>query len=175
MEQIGVISRVDVPTQWCTKMVVVPKTDRKIRICVDLTRLNSSVQQERYPIPPVDHIPTQLGGAKIFSKLDPNCGFWQINLHKDSFGRFHFNRLPFGFMSVQKYINKVLSGLEAVICMMDDVLVYESDREEHDHRLRAVLEHLQQAKVTLNKDKCSFYVNSVRFLGHIIVVTLHTF
>ena len=36
MEKTGVISRVDVPTEWCTAMVVVPKPDGRIRICVDL-------------------------------------------------------------------------------------------------------------------------------------------
>ena len=66
MEQAGIISRVDVPTKWCTGMVVVPKTDGTIRICVDLTRLNSSVQRERHPIPLVDHILAQLGEATIF-------------------------------------------------------------------------------------------------------------
>ena len=44
MEQAGVISRVDVPIKWSTGMVGIPKTDGPIRICVDLTRLNSSVQ-----------------------------------------------------------------------------------------------------------------------------------
>ena len=33
MEQIGVISRVDVPTKWCTGMVIVSKADRKICMC----------------------------------------------------------------------------------------------------------------------------------------------
>ena len=47
-------------------MVVVSKTDGTIRICVDLTRLNSSVQQERHPIPSVDYILAQLGEAAIF-------------------------------------------------------------------------------------------------------------
>ena len=84
MEQAGVISRVDVPTKWCTGMVVVPKTDGAIRICVDLTKLNSIVQRERHPIPSVDHILAQLGEAAIFSKLDANSGFWQIHLNQDS-------------------------------------------------------------------------------------------
>jgi len=45
--------------------------------------------------------------------------------------------------------------------MMDDILVY---GQEHDQRLTALLEHLWQAKVALNKEKCSF---SVRFLGQL--------
>ena len=37
MEELGVIARVTEPTDWCAGMVVVPKGDRKVRICVDLT------------------------------------------------------------------------------------------------------------------------------------------
>ena len=40
---MGVISRVDQPTEWCAPMVVTPKTNGEVRICVDLTRLNQSV------------------------------------------------------------------------------------------------------------------------------------
>lgn len=43
MEQLGVIVRVSEPTKWCSGMVVVPKANNKVRICVDLTRLNESV------------------------------------------------------------------------------------------------------------------------------------
>ena len=44
--------------------------------------------------------------------------------------------------------------------MMDDILVYGCDQEEHNSRLMGVLERLKQAGVTLNKDKCSFSVES---------------
>ena len=40
MEQMHIISKVDEPTEWCAGMVVVPKANDKVRICVDLTRLN---------------------------------------------------------------------------------------------------------------------------------------
>lgn len=45
MEKMGVISRVGEPTDWCAAMVVVPKADNKVCICVDLTELNESVQR----------------------------------------------------------------------------------------------------------------------------------
>ena len=43
MEALGVICKVDIPTDWCAGMVVVPKSNNKVRICVDLTKLNRSV------------------------------------------------------------------------------------------------------------------------------------
>ena len=56
MEKMGVISKVNGPTDWCVGMVVVPKAAGSVRICVDLTRLNRSVCRERHILPAVDHI-----------------------------------------------------------------------------------------------------------------------
>ena len=46
--------------------------------------------------------------------------------------------------------------------------MYGCDQKEHNSRLMVVLEHLKQARVTLNKDKWSFSVDRVMFLGHVI-------
>ena len=51
MEDLGVISPVNEPTDWCAGMVVVPKSDGKVRICIDLTKLSESVQRERHILP----------------------------------------------------------------------------------------------------------------------------
>ena len=42
----GRIEPVDEPTEWCSPIVVVPKADGRVRICVDLTRLNQAVRRE---------------------------------------------------------------------------------------------------------------------------------
>ena len=84
MESLGVISRVDQPTPWCASMVIVPKKNRAIRICVDLKPLNVNVQREVHPLPTVDETLAQLSGAHVFSKLDANSGFWQIPLTTSS-------------------------------------------------------------------------------------------
>ena len=55
VEKLGVIKRVNFPMKWCTGMVVVPKPDGIFHICVDLMKLNQSVQRECHPIPLVDH------------------------------------------------------------------------------------------------------------------------
>ena len=74
-----------------------PKLDDNVRICVDLTKLNENVCRERYILSSVDHSLPQLSGARRFSKLDANSGFWQVKWSKTSallttlitsFGRF---------------------------------------------------------------------------------------
>ena len=51
MVQLGVISLVEEPTEWCAGMVNAQKANGSVRICVDLSRLNESVCRERHPLP----------------------------------------------------------------------------------------------------------------------------
>ena len=130
---------------------MVPKKSGQVRICVDLKPLNESVLREVHPIPTVDETLGKLAGATIFNKLDANSGFWQIPLSDDCcllttfltpFGRYCFNKLPFGISSApelfQKRMCKLLEGLR------DDVLIVGKDQEQHDTRLIRVLEQSSQ-------------------------------
>ena len=65
-------------------MVVVPKGNDKVRICLDPLKLNENIIREAYPLPSVDQSLAQLSGSKVFTKLDCNSGFWQIPLTKES-------------------------------------------------------------------------------------------
>ena len=181
MEDLGVISKVEQPTDWCAGMVTVPKPNDEVRICVDLTKLNKSVRREKHMLPSVEHTLGQLEGAKVFSKLDANSGFWQIPLSEDSrllttfitpFGRYCFNRLCFGISSApehfQRRMSRILEGLEGVLCQMDDVLVYAETQSTHDGRLWKVLKRLEENGVTLKTEKCEFSKSSVKFLGQVI-------
>ena len=112
MERVGVISPIEEPSEWCAGIVVVPKHNGKVKICVDLTELNGSVRRERHILPSVEQTLAQIGRAKYFSKLDANSGYWQIELNPDSaklktpFGRFHFNRLPFGITLAPEHFQR---------------------------------------------------------------------
>ncbi|KAL1256519.1 hypothetical protein QQF64_012064 [Cirrhinus molitorella] len=75
MERLGVISRVEEPTEWCAGIVVVPKKSGDPRICVDLTKLNESVRREKYILPSAEQTLGLLAGASVFSKLNANMGF----------------------------------------------------------------------------------------------------
>ena len=137
MERMPVISRIDTPTNWRAGMVIVHKHNRRVRICVDLTQLNESVKRSRHIFPAVEETLAKLQIAKIFTKLDSNSGFWQAPLTKESavlttfitpFGRYHFNRLPFGISSVPEYFQNettgILNGLPGQVCHMDDIFVW---------------------------------------------------
>ena len=147
MEKMGVISKIITPTPWCAGMVVVPKRSGAVRICVDLKPLNESVVREPHPIPKVGDTLALLYGVTVFSKLDANSGFWQIPLSETScpltmfitpFGRYHFNKHPFGISCApelfQRRMNTILQGLEGMVCLMDDVLIFGSNKDEHDTR-----------------------------------------
>ncbi len=52
--------------------------------------------------------------------------------------------------------------------MADDVLVHRWTTEELDQRLARVLCKLEQAGLTLNREKCRFSETQVKFLGHVL-------
>ena len=123
MNQLGVITKVNTPTDWCTRMVIVA--------------LNDSVERETHPLPTVEKTLAQLAGATVFSKLDANCRFWQIHLDEQSrpfttfitpFDRFWFNKLPFGISNApecfQRQMSSILDKEEGVLCHMDDILIF---------------------------------------------------
>ena len=74
MEKLGVITKIEEPTDWCAGMVVVPKQNGKVRICVDLTKLNASVRRERHILPSVERTLAQIGGTFPSSMLTQAIG-----------------------------------------------------------------------------------------------------
>ena len=181
MLEIGVISPVHEPTQWCAPMVVVSKPSGDVRICVDLTKLNEKISREVHPLPSVDYTLAKFGGSKVFSKMDANSAFWQRKLSDESrllttfltpWGCFCFNCLPYGISTgseqFQRCMSEKLECLEGVEVLIDDIIVHGADQKQHDQRLLAVLNKLAKANITLNQKKCEFNVKSVKVLGHII-------
>ncbi|XP_034038462.1 golgin subfamily A member 3 [Thalassophryne amazonica] len=109
MEEMGVISKVTEPTEWCSGIVVIPRPVKKPpRICVDLTPPECNSKKGMPYSPSVAQTLAKIKDARVFTKLDARSGFWQIPLHPSQgrsqpsstpFGRFQFNHLPFGIAS----------------------------------------------------------------------------
>lgn len=180
--RLKIIKKVDFPTEWCSPIVVVSKKDSdNIRLCCDYTKLNYSVKRANFPISKVGVTLSSLKGAKIFSKLDAQSGFYQIKLNKKSqplttfitpFGRYMFTRLPFGINCAPDYFSQTFSDLfhdlQNVIVYVDDILISANSVAEHNRIIAEVLKRLRNAGFTLNKGKCVFGVKQIEFLGHLI-------
>ena len=178
MQQLGVIAPVSKPTDWVSSMVTVLRPG-KLRICIHPRHLNSADKREHYPMPTIEEVLSRLPQAKVFSKFDASSGFWQLQLDEQSselttfntpFGRCKFNRLPFGISSApevfQKAINQVFEGLDGVAVIVDDILVWGKDDQEHDQRVLSMLERARQANFKLKKEKCDIRVSTLSYIGH---------
>ena len=79
-----IIEEVPGPTTWASPIVVSTKVSEDIRLCVDMRVANTAIQRERLPIPTVDKALEDLNGSAVFTKLDFNWGFHQIELAESS-------------------------------------------------------------------------------------------
>ena len=176
-----VIKEVTEPTDWCSGMVPVVKKNNKIRICVDLKKLNKAVKREYFTLPNLEHIAPKLAGSQYFSTLDAASGFWQVPLERKSqllttfitpFGRYAFTRVPFGITSApeifQRKMNELLRDHAGVEVIMDDILVHGQTEEEHDIRLKKVMNTINASGLRLNKEKCKMRKQEVSYFGHLV-------
>ncbi|KAL5018211.1 hypothetical protein ScPMuIL_003933 [Solemya velum] len=182
LEELDIIEKVDGPTPWVSPIVVAPKpkNPEEIRICIDMRLPNEAVERERHITPTIDDILVDLNGACVFSKLDLNAGYHQVELAPESryittftthVGLRRYKRLIFGISSAsekfQAIVGDCLEGLEGVKNISDDIIVFAKDQKSHDERLHKVFQRLREKNITLNKSKCEFSKNEVEFFGYV--------
>lgn len=178
LEELDIIERAEGPTPWVSPIVVVPKKTG-IRICVDMRAANQAIERERHPVPTVEDLIVDLNGSTVFSKIDLNQGYHQLELEENSrgittfathIGLFRYKRLTFGVNSAaeifQKSIEEVLQGVEGARNISDDIIVFGKNQVDHDEALRAVLQRMRENNLTANPDKCLFNQSSIDFFGH---------
>ena len=181
MEQLGVIERIHEPADWVNSMVTVMKPNGKLRICIDPRDLNKAIKREHYPMRTIEEIVSRMPNAKVFSVLDASSGFWQVKLDRDSaklctfntpFGRYMFTRLPFGISSApdvfQSIMSEMFEDIDGVEVVVDDLLIWGETEEEHDIRLKQVLERAKRRNVKLNRDKSQIKREQISYVGHVI-------
>ncbi|XP_072366256.1 cartilage matrix protein-like [Scyliorhinus torazame] len=117
-----------------------------------------------------------MANARIFTKLDKSQGFWQMQLNDSSrqlctfntpFGRFCFNCMPFGIISVPEIFHRIMEqmteGIEGVKVYVDNIIIWSTTREEHIEHLKQVFKCINKYGLKLNQSKC--FIN---FLGKFI-------
>ena len=183
----GILQPVEEPTPWVSSLAIATKKSGALRICIDPRPLNKALRRETYHLPVLDEILPDIAQAKVFSTVDLRSGFWHCVLDEESsrlttfatpFGRYRWCRLPFG-LSVsseifQKRVNQALEGLDGVLDIVDDILIYgkgsteEEANADHDRNLEALLQRCRERGIALNKDKLCLRRNEVPFMGHVL-------
>lgn len=179
MEQEGILSKIDEPTDWTHPIVVVMKPGGDIRLCMDPRPLNKYIKRERLQLPTFDTTVASIGKAKYFSVLDASSAFHQIPLDKKSsklctittpYGRYSYKRLPFGLSSssevFQKAINRVVEKVPGTVAYADDVLIFAESLKEHNNRLEELLRQARLNNIKFKKDKTQLGVTKIKYLGH---------
>jgi hypothetical protein len=150
----------------------VKKKDGTFRLCIDYRQLNKVTIKNKYPLPRIDDLFDQLGGATIFSNIDLRSGYHQVqikdeDIHKTTFktryGHYEFVVVPFGLTNAPATFmclrNNVLSKFldKFVLVFIGDILIYSKNREEHEECLRLVLQVLREHYLYAKFSKCDFF------------------
>ena len=156
---------------------------QKWRLVVDFRALNSQLKYPRYRLPLTNHLLENLSGSKYFTSLDLHSSFWQIPLKLEDrdmttfstpYGNFRYITMPQGlsaspetFSQLADQILNPISDLN-ISNFVDDFCVSGNDAPQMLFKLRKLFERFREFGLTLNPEKCSFFLPEIQFLGHIV-------
>jgi hypothetical protein len=168
-------------------MIIVAKSDGRIRVCIDPRPLNKAlkIKDTHHAMTSLEDILPDLGRAKVFSLLNIKNAFWSVELDEYSsklttmmtpFAKYRWLRMPFGLIvssaEFSSRLHAALIGLKGIACIADDILIYGTGDDvasatiNHHNNLIALLDRCRAKEIKLNKDKFRFCVPEVLFMGH---------
>jgi len=165
-------------------MFFIKKKDGSLQLVQDYRALNAVTVKNRYPLPLISELVSQLRGAKYFTKLDVQWGFNNVHIKpRDEWkAAFRTNRglfeplvmffgmtnSPATFQTMMNDIFRTLIAKGIVVVYLDDILIFTRIEEEHERAVQRVLEVLAEHKLFLRPEKCEFHRKEIEYLGLVI-------
>ncbi|GBG60333.1 hypothetical protein CBR_g4289 [Chara braunii] len=179
--------------RWLFPVVLVPKKNGSIRICIDYRKLNDITIKDVYPLLRIDDLLDAIGCANYFSKFDIQHNFHHILVKeedrpKTAFvlfeGTWQWVRCPMGIcnapatfqramnVTFQNFVNKtrLTQGMInfCVIVYMDDILVYSETYHGHAQHIEWTLGTLRDVGFKIVLEKSEFFLSEISFLGYVV-------
>lgn len=138
---------------------------------------------DSFPNPNIDNLFQHFKDARLFTSIDLNHSFHQLELHPESrkysafntpFGLYQYKRvgqgLRIGSQALGRLMEDVFHDLKFkfVLNFIDDLIIYSKDPESHLQHVETVLQRLRQAGLTVNPGKLCLAKSGVQFLGHYV-------
>ncbi|GKB77301.1 putative reverse transcriptase domain-containing protein [Tanacetum coccineum] len=168
---------------WGAPVLFVKKKDGSFWMCINYRELNKLTVKNRYPLPRIDDLFDQLQGSSVYSKIDMRSGYHQLRVHEEDipktafrtpYSHYEFQVMPFGltnapavFIDLMNRVCKPYLDM-FVIVFIDGILIYSKSKQEHEDRLKLILELLKKDELYAKFSKCEFWIPRVQFLGHMI-------
>jgi len=162
----------------------IKKKDGSLRLVQDYCALNAVTVKNRYPLPLISQLVSQLRGAKYFTKLDIQWGFnnvqikpgdkWKAAFHtnhglfKPLVMFFGMTNSPTTFQTMMNNIFRTLIAKGIIVVYLDDILIFTETEEEHEQAVQRVLEVLAEHKLFLCPEKYEFHRKRIEYLRLVI-------
>jgi hypothetical protein len=168
---------------WLANPVIVPKANRKLRMCIDYTNLNKACPKDPYPLPRIDQIVDSTSGYDLLSFLDAYSGFHQIQMSRQDRrhtafvtvdGLYCYVAMPYGLKNALPTfvwaMSKTFGDLirDRVEVYVDDIVVKTKRGSTLVEDLTLVFDKLCATRTRLNPDKCVFGVSAGKLLGFLV-------
>ncbi|XP_055527292.1 uncharacterized protein LOC129719903 [Wyeomyia smithii] len=169
-------------SEFSSPIVLAHKKDWSGRLCVDYRRLNKVLVRDHFPLPLIEDILDDLHGARVFTTLDLENGFFHVPVDDSSrkytsfvtpFDQYEFLVTPFGLSTSPtvflRYINDIFRDLikkKVVVVYIDDLLIPAKDEPEALKKLTEVLAVAEQHGMRIKWSKCQFLKRKIEYLGY---------
>ena len=99
---------------WVWPLVIIPKKNGKLRVCINLKKVNVVTIRGHYLLPIIDHMIERVVGIEAYSFLDGFLGYNKISIdplyqHKMEFASkrdtFAYRVMPFGLTMLLQPFN----------------------------------------------------------------------
>ncbi|MCO5593602.1 hypothetical protein L7F22_047617 [Adiantum nelumboides] len=170
-------------TDWVSPIVVDPKKNEKLRVCINLKNVNTATIRDNYPLPIIDHVIERVAGREAYSFLDGFSSYNQLAIklkdqHKMAFatewGIFAYRVMLFGLTNAPATFQRLMSHAfkeylrQFLEIYMDDLCMHSLIKMEHIEYLTKVYEKCRLYRICLNPKKSVFMVRQGKTLGHIV-------